>query len=129
MTRDGVTTREVLPRAQQLLDPLDVQVVAADSIQLDVLPSGVSQKQTLDRVLSWIEADRRPKVLIVVGSPDDMSLVDDDSTALVIADPDDQWPRAIPHHHNVHVAPTAGCAGIYESLIHFGLIDPRTTLE
>lgn len=123
VTRDGVTTDDVLPKAQVLLDRLDVQVVAADSIQLDVLPNGVSQKQTVDRVLSWIDADHRWRTVVVVGSPDEMSLVDDNATAIAVADPDNEWVQEVSRHQNVHVASRAGCGGIHESLIQLGLIE------
>lgn len=129
LTRDGVTTEEVLPKAQKLLDRLDVQVVADDSIHLDVLPGGVTPKRTVDRVLSWIDTDRSWEVLVVAGSRDEMRLVQDDTTAIVVGSPDDDWAKAVSHDENVHMASTDGCAGIHEAIVRLGLIEPTETQQ
>ena len=122
MTRDGVTTGDVIPKAQKLLERFEVQVVAEDSIQLDVLPTGVNVRQTLNRVLSWIDADRRWQVVVVVGSPDGMSLVDAGSTAIAAVDGSEEWAEKVAQHRNVHVVSPAGCRGIYSAMVHLGLI-------
>jgi hypothetical protein len=127
VTRDAVTTDEVIPKAQQLLDELDVRVMPVDSIQLDVLPEGVSLKHTVDRVLSWIDADQRWRVVVVVGSPDDMDLVEDSTIAIAAVEPDEPWAQEVSDQQNVQVASPAGCEGIYEAMIQLGLIESGET--
>jgi hypothetical protein len=125
VTRDGVTTQDVVPKAEQLLKRLDVQVVAEDPVHLDVVPRGVSPKRTLDRVLSWIDLDRQWEVLVVVGSADEMQLVDDNSRAIVVAAPDDRWAQAAAQRPRAHRAARDGCAGIYDAAVELGLLDPQ----
>lgn len=103
---------------------LDCDVLYSDSRYLDILPRGVNKGSTLAALVDWLGVPR-DEVLVAGDTLNDLSMYETGFQGVCVGESEPALLAATADQAHVLHAGDAGCGGILQAIVHFGLLAPE----
>jgi len=111
----------VTPELTEAAEALNCEVLYSDSRYLDILPNGISKGSTLLRLADHLGLDRS-QILVAGDTLNDLSMYEAGFQGVCVGQSETALLEATRHMPNVLQADDAGCGGILQAIVHFGLL-------
>lgn len=111
----------VTPELTLVAEALNCDVLYSDSRYLDILPKGVSKGSTLLRLAEHLGLDQN-RILVAGDTLNDLSMYEAGFQGVCVGQSEAGLLEATRKMPNVLHAEDAGCGGILQAIVHFGLL-------
>lgn len=112
----------VTPEIADLARELNCEVLYSASRYLDILPAGITKGSTLSTLIDHLGVDHA-QVLVAGDTLNDLSMFEAGFNGVCVGASEPALLAATADMPHVFQATDAGCGGILESILHFGLLD------
>lgn len=112
------------PALAEAAAALDCDVLYSDSRYLDILPKGVSKGSTLAALVDLLGVPR-DEVLVAGDTLNDLSMYEAGFQGVCVGDSEPALLGATAGLEHVLHVEEAGCGGILQAIVHFGLLAPE----
>ncbi len=111
----------VTPELTEVAEALNCEVLYSDSRYLDILPKGISKGSTLLRLADHLGLDHS-RILVAGDTLNDLSMYEAGFQGVCVGQSEAALLEATRNMPNVLQAEDAGCGGILQAIVHFGLL-------
>lgn len=111
----------VTPALASVAKGLNCDVLYSDSRYLDILPSGVNKGSTLSALVKHLGVER-DQVLVAGDTLNDLSMLEVGFSGVCVGESEAALLEATHELSHVLQASDAGCGGILQAIVHFGLL-------
>ncbi|PKO35071.1 MAG: glucosylglycerol-phosphate synthase [Betaproteobacteria bacterium HGW-Betaproteobacteria-7] len=112
------------PALAEVAATLDCDVLYSDSRYLDILPKGVNKGSTLAALVDLLGVPR-DEVLVAGDTLNDLSMYEAGFQGVCVGESESALLAATAAQAHVLHAGDAGCGGILQAIVHFGLLAPE----
>lgn len=113
----------VTPEMADVAKSLNCEVLYSASRYLDILPAGVNKGSTLTALIKHLGVEH-DQVLVAGDTLNDLSMYEAGFKGVCVGDSEAGLLQATQGQPQVLQAKDAGCGGILEAIVHFGLLEP-----
>lgn len=113
----------VTPELVAAAKALDCEVLYSASRYLDILPAGVNKGSTLQGLIAYLGVNSA-EVLVAGDTLNDLSMFEVGFQGVCVGDSESTLLQATEKLSHVLHAEAAGCGGILQAIVHFGLLQP-----
>ena len=114
----------VTPALAEVAAALDCEVLYSASRYLDILPKGVNKGSTLAALVDHLGMPR-DEVLVAGDTLNDLSMYETGFKGVCVGESEPALLAATHGQSHVLQASDAGCGGILQAIVHFGLLAPE----
>lgn len=112
------------PELAEVAQALDCEVLYSASRYLDILPAGVNKGATLTALVEHLGVERA-QVLVAGDTLNDLSMYEAGFNGVCVGESEEALLAATADQPHVLQATDAGCGGILQAIVHFGLLQPE----